>query len=562
MRHSHYRVLLEHERLLRGDNCGWPARQRHVRWLTVLFFELYGLCTYSAWRHRVPPRHVWIDGVLVEVVEDTWVDVVRGWLLCAGLVSGALLALLRILLGHPPVPNTTGLRRTTPTETTAAAAAAAAAPREWTPLSKRAISTIAVPAWARHRADGRATSAGVTTTTTAAAAAAAAEHTRTLDAARPMRTESDLEWFLACENTQRQQHQPPPQQQQPCSSAVTGAGAASRQGDVISVVYDAAPLHQRGRGGPAAQTLGLPFASASSSSSLPWASLGITQLEEALQRTREWMSDVCRRLVADIEVCDRWFGEHQIEAYDCHHSLQELLPAPAPVPAAPLSAMRWGAPATVAAAPQPETKLAALVREKAHCRQTQQGMRELDAALRYDQRLTLEARLDVSGTFPSAAAARPSNAELTACRAYVMERLRTFAKQRHLASYDSSGGDAATWRCGFPCDAHLLLHVLRTSVKGLSEYVRFGYQLESQPQDLALYVGDTGEPYFYVRLRHGSDVVLLSPRHGPTSLMEAVLAFAAAVQVYHRGVYGGVRGTVDLSEVGLLKVIAERRRTS
>ncbi|GET85871.1 hypothetical protein, conserved [Leishmania tarentolae] len=594
MRYSHSRMLLDMERQQRDDPQGWKARMRHLTWLTLALFGFYFVCTYNVWRYPRPVRHVWIDNVLVEVVEDDWVERARHWFLYGGFGCGALRVLLHCVLcpaaSGAPVGNTgttttarermRGDRRRVNTATTHSVSR---------PSFMKEISTIAVPAWARRRSDGnppRGTSGAVPVEGSLASAATAAQQTSTFNPTRPMRTEKDLEWFLAYENAQQQQRRS-------AEAALSGAsalryrdrGGATAPGgggcvdsgpvdtaecDVINVLYEK-PLHQRGRSGTAApDAFGLYTSSPSSSSlSIPWAELGIFHVEEALQRTREWMSDLCRRLVADVEQCDSWFNEHQIEAYDCHHSLQELLPAPPsqPQPAAMTSVptMRWGVSApvpSVAPAPQHETKLAALLREKGHCRQTQQGMQELDTALRYDQRLTLEVRLDVSGTFPSSSASRPSNAELTACREYVIDRLRTFAKQRYLISYNSSGGDVETWRSGFPCDAHLLLHVLRTSVKGLKEYVLFGYQTEPQTHDLALYVGDTGEPYFYVRFRQGSTETLLSTRQGPTSLMEAILAFAAVVHVCYRDVYGGVRSTVNLNEVGLLKVVTEGRRTA
>ncbi|KAG5486669.1 hypothetical protein LSCM1_07922 [Leishmania martiniquensis] len=583
MRYSHCRTLLDVERQQRGDRHGWRALMQHVKWLVVLLFGLYVVCTYNMWRHPRPVRHVWIDSVLVEVVEDGWVDRARGWLLYGSLGCGAVYVLLHCIFS--PTASSGSTKPTAAagermrgnqarTSTTTADHARLLSPR-------KEISTIAVPAWARRRSGGNAPR-GAPVVNATAAAAAISQRTRTFDPMRPMRTEKDLEWFLACESAQPQRSSA----EATLSGADTlrrrdGGGVAAAGGsggmesgpvdaaerDVISVLYERKPLNQCGRNSAAAPAALGVSTSSLSTSSIPWAELGIFHLEEALQRTREWVSDVCRRLVADVEQCDRWFNEHQIEAYDCHYSLQELVPAPpsAPQPGAvtSTSTMRWGPSVltpSVAAAPPYETKLTSLLREKGHCRQTQQGMQELGTALWYDQRLALEARLDVSGTFPPSSASRPSNTELTACREYVVERLRTFAKQRYLISYSSSGGDAETWRSGFPCDAHLLLHVLRTSVKGLSEYVLLGYQTGLQAHDLALCVGDTGEPYFYVRLRQGSSEVVLSTRQGPTSLMEAILVFAAVVHVYYRDVYGGVRSTVDLNEAGLLRVVTGDRR--
>ncbi|KPI87645.1 hypothetical protein ABL78_3302 [Leptomonas seymouri] len=595
MRYSYYKKLISEERRQRGPHYGRQARVRQLTIFTSLTLGLYVMCTYNIWCHPRPIHHVWIDGVLVEVVEENWVDHARTGLLYLGLCCAGLLGLLRLCFGvtsssASPVDDPNAF--TLPQQETRG--------RRGVQKPQEDISTIAVPAWARRRAEGQQVprnpmeglpmNRGVPTT----AAAMASDRTRTFDASRPMRSDKDLNVFLAYEAGLAQQQQQPQRR----LSAGDSIGLRYRgtaddnvyHADVdavgqgaLTVAYERRGLQsgasRRGEGGmgPAApSSVSYSGGPASTPSTLPWAELGICHVEEALQRTREWMSEVCRKLIDDVDQCDRWFNEHQIEAFDCHHSLQELLPAPttaaAPAPMATASQARpggwWGASSAASsfgapaapAAPQLEPKLAALLREKAYCRQAQQGMQELDTALRYDQRLALEARLDISGTFPSSSLTRPSNAELTATREYVVDRLRTFAKQRFLVSYNASGGDAETWRSGYPCDAHLLLHVLRVSVKGLSEYLRFGYQTGTQTQDLALCVGDTGEPYFYVRFRQGSSETLLSTQQGPTSLMEAVLAFAAVIHTYYRDVFGGIRGTVDLAEVGLLKVVTEGRR--
>lgn len=607
MRYSYYRQLIKEERRQRGSHYGQQARQRQLLTLTGLLLGLYIICTYNVWRHPRPIHHVWIDDVLVEVIEENWIDKARSGLLYLGLCCGALFTVLRLCAGVSPVAVVAATATTTAASAPTSPCAGETAESKLlqqpsahkarrlraasATFSQRDISTIAVPSWARRRTAGQTSRTPTDEAIRArqrgsavACVSGAADRTRAFAAGRPMRSDKDLNIFLAYEAAQRQQQLQHQQQQQRLSagdglglryrgaaeenlyqSDVEAAAAASRE--VLSVVYEGRATQPGSRGGA------IPLASSAAataagltSPSIPWAELGIFHLEEALQRTREWMSEVCRRLVDDVDQCNRWFNEHQIEAYDCHHSLQEMLPAPPPAPTMAPKLTGWGGgfsgTAAVAppAAPSLEPKLTALLREKAYCRQAQQGMQELDTALRYDQRLKLEAQLDVSGTFPSAALTRASNAELTATREYVVDRLRTFAKQRFLVSYNASGGDAEMWRSGYPCDAHLLLHVLRSSVKGLSEYVRFGYQTGTQTQDLALYVGDTGEPYFYVRFRQGSSETLLSTRQGPTSLMEAMLAFAAVIHTYYRDIFGGIRGTVDLAEVGLLKVVTEGRR--
>ncbi|EKG06416.1 hypothetical protein TCSYLVIO_002480 [Trypanosoma cruzi] len=74
-------------------------------------------------------------------------------------------------------------------------------------------------------------------------------------------------------------------------------------------------------------------------------------------------------------------------------------------------------------------------------------------------------------------------------------------------------------------------------------------------QDLAIFVGDTGEPYFYVRYRSGPDDKTYATHQGVNSLFEALLIFAAIVRAYHNDSYGGIWGVMDLSQTGLLNVL-------
>ncbi|EPY18390.1 hypothetical protein STCU_09999 [Strigomonas culicis] len=270
------------------------------------------------------------------------------------------------------------------------------------------------------------------------------------------------------------------------------------------------------------------------------------------------MSEACAKFVADIDACDRWFAARRLTIFDCAHSLQELVAAPAAAAAAPLGG-GWGAPAAPAApAPAHETKAQSLQRMRTVLQQQQATSEDTAALLRYEQRLALEGQLDVGLT--QMAPPLTAAAALTARQQYVIRRLRTFAQQRTLASYSHSGGDADTWRESYPTDAHLLLQVLLTRVSGMGALVSMRHAT-AQRGDVMLHVGDTGEPYFYVRHHPpGGDVTYL-PRLGEPALFEAVLVFAALMATRHRDRLGA-RSEFDVRSCGLSKVLGRLSHTA
>nr|CCD12401.1 unnamed protein product [Trypanosoma congolense IL3000] len=280
-----------------------------------------------------------------------------------------------------------------------------------------------------------------------------------------------------------------------------------------------------------------------------WGSVGVVDPERSLGSVRKWLSHLCQTLVEEVSATDRWFAERQLISFDCSHSLEEVIPMPSP--SAP-SRVGFGAPQTQAAPPQPFRKADALMEERRKIASQGQNVQNCDVTMHLDQRLQLETKLDTNTTFPPATPT--SVTEQHAQRSYVLERIRTFASQTSLASYHHSRGDKHSWRNGFPTDAHLLIHIVRTCVPGFSDYVKFPHQSSNSQHDVTLVVGDMGEPYFYVRYRSGCTDETFSTRTGPNSLFEALVLFAAVLRTRHRGSYGGIGGLLDLTLSGLLNV--------
>lgn len=563
MRPSQCQRLLEIEEQRTGWRRGSKARVQQLKWATGVTLLLYLLSRYHSWRYPRPRSHVWIDNVPVEVLEDSWAEnagvaLLSGVWFFASLLVAHLLCMRSDHREHKPARRCDGSAYAgTHEERGADASTIRPLRREG---ARRAVDL---------GSDGRGGGGGGGGGRGAGAGTDKPPPTTQprLDPTKPMRTPADLESFLQRVSLEQRRQR-------------TGARSLDRSdgADFFAVPPAADPpflgptgggltadgslhvrYHQHGGSSGGARGQGLDGAV----TERDWEGLGIHNLDHALVRTREWVSDLCRRLITEVEESDRWFNANGVEAYSCGHSLREALQVSVPPPAQTRTTAGWGTGSSFlnmqpVQPQQPSvqtiTKQQALVEHRALI---QRGdSRSFDTILRLDQRIALEAKLDVTGTFPESA--RLSNAELCARQQYVLQRLRTFAKQRTLAAYRHNGGDTDTWREGFPLDAHLLLHVVRTSVEGMGSYVRFGYQGSSdKTQDLAIYIGDTGEPYFYVRYRGPAQDRLYATRTGVFSLFEAVLAFAAIIHVYHNDTYGGIRGTMDLKRASLMKVLRE-----
>ncbi len=283
------------------------------------------------------------------------------------------------------------------------------------------------------------------------------------------------------------------------------------------------------------------------------AKLGVTSLDRAIAGVKEWISVTCRSVVDDIAAVNHWFVERHRANFDCSHTLQELVPNSLAV--APQAPAGFGVmPAAQPAQPQFVTK----AKELGNWRLAMLAQRfagdEYDVAQQVELRLQLELLLDPSGTFLTSA--RPPPAELQERQQYVVQRLRTFASQRSLSSFRNDRGDAATWREGYPTDSQLLVHMLKLRFKPLEERIRLPHQPASSRShdDLAIMLGSSGEPYFYVKYSLGSRTQTFQTRPGQDSLFEAFVFLIALVKHHHGGCFGNI-DALDLNSLGLGRII-------
>ncbi|RNF18881.1 uncharacterized protein Tco025E_04317 [Trypanosoma conorhini] len=548
MRLSYSEQLIELDQQRRAKAYGRDARRFHLKLLTFTSALLYLGARVAAWIYPRSVSHTWVDNVLVEVVEDDGVERVCSILGCVFAASLILLSFLTLRGG--------GARRNSSRLVRGPRAAGDGGHRvkEW----PAPFSSIAVPASAQFGGLPK-----VDALPTAAAGGARqlrVHQNHPLQQQQSIRSEAELKRFLASKGLAGDKGSEAPRSAAtvaaPVSTAtlsghgVTSAAASGEavfSGPLVGAAIAAEPsdgIRVQYLGGAEKQTAAQPVET-------EWSGLGILSADRSLLKARRWLSDLCQELADETAVCDRWFAERQISSFDTMHCLQETIPVPQPSAAATLGAGNTNllAPTT----PTVLRKLDALLNERQKLAGQAQNVQNFDAILHLDQRLSLEAKLDPSGTFP--AASPLSVAEQQAQRQYVIKRLRTFASQKTLASYRHNHGDADLWRDGFPTDAHLLIHIVRVCVDGFANYVKFPHQPMNPQQDLAIFVGDTGEPYFYVRYRSGANDKTYATHQGVNSLFEAVLIFAAIVRAYHNDSYGGIWGVMDLSRTGLLSVL-------
>ncbi|ORC84840.1 uncharacterized protein TM35_000401070 [Trypanosoma theileri] len=529
MRLSYGDQLIELDRQRRAKVYGRGAKRFHLKVLAATSAVMYVVTRIAASMYPKSVTHAWVDDVLVEVVEDDAMEslcVILRWIF---LGSMFLLVLLTFKKGKRQTlqprrdahVGVNGLPRT----------------KGWS----APFSSIAVPAatvlGGLPRIPAPITSAVVE----------AQEQRQEQRQQHPIRSEAELDEFLMSKKLEGDKEaELTVTASAPTGSAFTaagfsaplvGGGIPTGPSDGIRVQYSSG-VDQR----PASQPV-----------DTEWAGLGILNAERSLLKVRKWLSDVCQDLADEIAACDRWFAEHRISSFDSRHSLQETIPVPQTPPAPGVS---FALPATnpnLTAATTTLRKLDALVNERKKLTGQAQNVQNFDTISHLNQRLALEAKLDLGSTFPLTSSL--SVAELQARRQYIIKRIRTFASQKTLTSYKHSRGDVDTWRDEFPTDAHLLIHIVRVCVDGFANYVKFPHQPMNQQQDLALFVGDTGEPYFYVRYRSGPVDKTYATHKGIVSLFEALLIFAAIVRTYHNASYGGIWGVMDLSRTGLLGVL-------
>ncbi|EAN94377.1 hypothetical protein C3747_317g7 [Trypanosoma cruzi] len=549
MRLSYSDQLIGLDQQRRAKAYGREAKRFHLKLVIFASALSYLAARVAAWIYPKSVSHTWVDDVLVEVVEDDGLERVCSIFGCVFTASlfFFLFLTIRADVRRNFFPPSRGSR---------AAGERGRRVKGWS----ESFSSLAVPAstifGALPKADGP-----------TATAVGSAQHLRLNQYHLPqqqqsIRTEAQLNQFLSSKESSSENgggaplatvtaaaaasfptatpSAPAVTSSAPCAGSVfsgplVGGGIAAGPSDGIRVQY---------LGGAEKQSAAQPV-------DTEWAGLGILSAERSILKARRWLSDLCQELMEETAACDRWFAERQISSFDTTHCLHETIPGPRPSNSAGVGV---GLPTPLSSTtPAVLRKLDALLNERQKLAGQAQNVQNFDVILHLDQRLSLEAKLDPSGTFPTASPL--SVAEQQAQRQYVIKRLRAFASQKTLASYRHNHGDADVWREGFPTDAHLLIHIVRVCVDGFANYVKFLHQPMNPQQDLAIFVGDTGEPYFYVRYRSGPDDKTYATHQGVNSLFEALLIFAAIVRAYHNDSYGGIWGVMDLSQTGLLNLL-------
>uniref|UniRef100_A0A7S1PZ69 Uncharacterized protein n=1 Tax=Neobodo designis TaxID=312471 RepID=A0A7S1PZ69_NEODS len=201
----------------------------------------------------------------------------------------------------------------------------------------------------------------------------------------------------------------------------------------------------------------------------------------------------------------------------------------------------------------PVRKLDYILMEKANITNNAQHVPDsFKLAAILDRRLQVDAQLDVGLTFTDS----DHSVDFLAYRqAYVVRRITALAQQPGLAGYVHNGGDGSLWNESLPCDAHIIVHVLRQRFSGLRKHIRHAFEQRHEPSELSICIGNVGEPYFFLRYREqGTDVTMHTER-GRDSLFQGVVLFAGTIAAYHDGAYGGVFGLVDLDKLKLSQVL-------
>lgn len=539
MRLSYADQLIELDRQRRNIVYGRETKRFHLKIIAAISGVLYATLYVMAWLYPRGVTHVWIDDVLVEVLEDSMIEQVGGVSGCI-FVASLVLLLCMSFLKESSDKDRHGKKHRSPF-------AGACGPYRKAP-------GLSVPF----------SPATVQSTTTAGATEVLTEPIgvkghHDLEGEYAIRTRAELDKFLSAKELPKRMEGSLPTAHNSVNAAGTVSGSMATAPAAATSI--SAPLAAGGGfGSVSSEGIRVQYgsggerASAAASADRPaetmWNSLGIVDPERSQVKVRKWLSDLCQTLVEEVDSTNRWFVERQLRHFDCGHSLDETIVMPPPSSAPRVG---FGVPAQPVSSPPSVRKMDALMDERNKIATQGQNVQNIDVTMHIDQRLQLEMKLDTTATFTPSSPA--SVAEQQARRTYVVGRIRTFASQKSLASYHHNCGDISTWRDDFPTDAHLLTHILRTCVPGFTNYVRFPHQPLNAQQHLALVVGDTGEPYFYVRYRTGAVDKTYPTQPGPNSLFEALLLFSAVARTHHGGSYGGIWGVMDLSRSGLLDVL-------
>jgi hypothetical protein len=287
-----------------------------------------------------------------------------------------------------------------------------------------------------------------------------------------------------------------------------------------------------------------------------WTSLGIRDVDSATLRIAEWVNKTIQQLLQEIADVNRWFAEKQLSAFDCNNSLRDTFVVPAP-PAAP--AVSWAAPAATNTqnAVTKIKKIECLTNEKAKLVAQQPTSETYNIIMMFDRRIALETVLDLSETFPTTGSGRhhqgggiTTESDATRCQSYIIRRLKTLGSQPTLSGYRASSGEPEVWSEDYPCDAHLLIHILSMRHPALIR-TKLPHQPLQDRREMVIYVGHVGEPYFFVKYRENGAEKVFHTRQGNSSLFQALLICVALITKYHDRKWGSVFGVINLEQVGL-----------
>jgi hypothetical protein len=537
------RLVADHEAKRRQEAYGTRAKLLLLSIVSSVAAAVYAVCTVRLWLFTAPLRTVVIDGVMVDVVaDDTTAHLLArasGFLLVLALTAIAAIKLeIHQLVFGVEVPSTSG------DASQAAVLKGNAAP---------VLSALSIAQRPHNLVDDSTslwwnTSSLVSTNIAISGADTAVRTLEDLDAliqqgnAAQNKFHSDADML----SNGLSNFAPPAFNS---ANGIFSMGVAGTQvASGIAVRYQSLSnnLMPHDRNQRQAATAESEFST-----------LGVLQPERSLMKLRQWAAALCKAVTEDIDKCDAWLSEKRVRGFDCSSLLSEQYELPtASVAARPpvtggFGGFGGGAMAQPLQASQPAkiSKSEALLNEKRKLQmQNASSMETYDCMHRIDLRLSLEQVLDVGSTFPNIGGS--SNSQSAArMRQGIIQRLRALGQSRNLSNMTSSSDKP--W---VPADPYILTHIMRVRVPCLANYLQLPYAIPSgsgSARDLRIYVGGTGDPYFYVRHRTGMQEKHMNTTEGPDSLFEALLLFFAVIQRVYHGAYGNVEGVVDLKQLNL-----------
>lgn len=533
------RLVYEHEAKRRQEAYGTRAKLLLLSMISSVAAVVYTVCTARLWLFTTPLRTVVIDGVMVDVVaDDTTTHLLARASGFVVVLSLSVMAAIKLELGKLVYGEET--------------ASTSSQSSSLKPPNAPAPSALSIAQRPQNLSSDNSAMWWNSTNLSANIAIANSEAT--------VRTLEDLDALIQQGKGQHNSHRDGDALSGGLSSfappSYSGVNGLFSMGATHSQAGGIAVRYQSLSGGALAPHDHNQRQAATSESE--FSALGVLQPERSLLKLRQWAAGLCKAVVEDIDKCDAWLSEKRVRGFDCSSLLSEQyeLPtaggfAPRPPATGTFGTFGNGAMAQPVQASQPTkiSKSEALLNEKRKLQmQNASSMETYDCMHRIDLRLSLEQVLDVGATFPNIGGS--SNAQSAArMRQGIIQRLRALGQSRNLSNMTTNSDKP--W---VPADPYILTHILRMRIPCLANYLQLPYAIpsgSSSARDLRIYVGGTGDPYFYVRHRTGMQEKHMNTAEGPDSLFEALLLFFAVIQRVYHGAYGNVEGVVDLKQLNL-----------